>query len=94
MVLNTGLPEFWIRLSHSLVHASNAAVPRNLFGHEFGVTEDKAREKLGVICDGRHVEKVFPGKYAILRWCERDEPGGRRIGVIGITLLPHNPFMD
>jgi hypothetical protein len=41
---------------------------------EFGVTEDEAHEVLGELCDRGHVEKLVPGKYAIVNWPERDEP--------------------
>jgi hypothetical protein len=41
----------------------------------FHVTEDEAHEVLGEICDAGHIEKVYPGTYAITEWRERDEPG-------------------
>jgi predicted transcriptional regulator of viral defense system len=41
---------------------------------EFGVTEDEAHEVLGDLCDRGLIEKLVPGKYAIVNWPERDEP--------------------
>jgi hypothetical protein len=40
---------------------------------KFGVSEDEAHEMLRVLCDGRHVEKLVPGTYAITKWRERDD---------------------
>jgi hypothetical protein len=42
---------------------------------EFGVTEDEAYEVLSEICDGGHIEKVYPGTYAITKWRERGDLG-------------------
>jgi predicted transcriptional regulator of viral defense system len=41
---------------------------------EFNVSEAEAHEVLSVICDRGHIEKLVPGKYAIVNWRERDEP--------------------
>jgi hypothetical protein len=40
---------------------------------EFRVSEDEAHDVLGELCDGHHVEKLVPGKYAIVKWPERDD---------------------
>ena len=48
---------------------------------EFGVSEDEAHDMLSELCDGHHVEKVVPGKHAIVKWTEpdeEDEPEARR----------------
>jgi hypothetical protein len=42
---------------------------------EFGVSEDAAYSVLDQLCDRRLIEKVYPGKYIISNWRERDEPG-------------------
>jgi hypothetical protein len=47
---------------------------------EFGVSEDEAHDVLGELCDGHHVEKLVPGKYAIVKWRERDDPSGEEVG--------------
>jgi hypothetical protein len=46
---------------------------------EFGVSEDEAHEMLGELCDGHHVEKLVPGKYAIVKWPERDDAGEQEL---------------
>jgi predicted transcriptional regulator of viral defense system len=40
---------------------------------EFGVTEDEAHEVLGELCERGHVERIYPGTYAVVNWPERDE---------------------
>jgi hypothetical protein len=40
---------------------------------EFKVSEDTAYAMLSEICDGGHIEKVYPATYAITKWRERDE---------------------
>jgi hypothetical protein len=40
---------------------------------KFGVTEDEAHEVLGELCDRGHVERLVPGKLAIMKWRERDD---------------------
>jgi hypothetical protein len=40
---------------------------------EFCVTEDEAYEVLNEICDGGHIERVYPGTYAITKWRDRDD---------------------
>jgi hypothetical protein len=42
---------------------------------EFRVSEDEAHAALSDVCDRGHVEKLVPGKFAIVRWRERDDPG-------------------
>jgi hypothetical protein len=42
-------------------------------GEAFGVSEDEAYDVLSELCDRGHVEEVFPGKYAIVKWRERDD---------------------
>jgi hypothetical protein len=42
---------------------------------KFGVTENEAHDVLREICDGGHIEQVYPGTYAITEWRERDESG-------------------
>ena len=61
----------WNNCDHDGLWNGDAATP----AAEFDVTEDEAHEMIGVLCDGRHVEKVFHGKYAIVKWRERDDPG-------------------
>lgn len=41
---------------------------------EFGVSEDAAYSVLDELCDRRLIEKLYPGKYIIAKWRERDEP--------------------
>ena len=41
---------------------------------EFRVSEDAAYSVLDELCDRRLIEKLYPGKYIIARWRERDEP--------------------
>jgi hypothetical protein len=41
---------------------------------EFGVSEGAAYSVLDELCDRRLIEKVYPGKYLLTRWRERDEP--------------------
>jgi len=41
---------------------------------EFGVSEDAAYSVLDELCDRRLIEKVYPGKYILTRWRERDHP--------------------
>jgi len=40
---------------------------------KFRVSEDEMHEVLGELCDGRHVEKLVPGKYMIVKWREPDD---------------------
>jgi hypothetical protein len=42
---------------------------------EFGVSEDAAHEALGELCDRGLIEKLVPGKYAVVKWHEGDDPG-------------------
>jgi hypothetical protein len=42
---------------------------------EFNVGEGEAQDMLGELCDRGHVEKLVPGKYAIVKWRERDDLG-------------------
>jgi hypothetical protein len=46
---------------------------------EFRVTEDEAHAALSELCDRGHVEKLYPGKFAIVKWPERDEPGEEEV---------------
>jgi len=39
----------------------------------FRVSEGGAHEVLGELCDRGHVEQVYPGTYAVVKWRERDE---------------------
>jgi len=41
---------------------------------EFSVNEIEAHEVLTELCDGVHIEEVYPGTFAITAWRERDEP--------------------
>jgi transcription initiation factor IIE alpha subunit len=41
----------------------------------FGVTENEAREMLSALSDQGLIEELYPGKYAIVKWRERDDPG-------------------
>jgi hypothetical protein len=41
---------------------------------KFNVSEDEARDALSELCDRGHVERLVPGKYAIAKWRERDDP--------------------
>jgi predicted transcriptional regulator of viral defense system len=40
---------------------------------EFGVSEDEAHETLSDLADRGLIEKLFPGKFAIVNWPERDD---------------------
>jgi hypothetical protein len=40
---------------------------------QFNVTEDEAHSALSELCDGNVIEKLYPGKFAIVKWRERDE---------------------
>ena len=42
---------------------------------EFNVSEDEAHTMLGDLSDRGLIEKLYPGKYAIVRWREPDDPG-------------------
>ncbi len=42
----------------------------------FGATEDEAHEALGELCDRGLIEKLIPGKFAIVRWREKDDDPG------------------
>jgi hypothetical protein len=42
---------------------------------EFRVSEDESHAALSELCDRGHVEKLYPGKFAIVKWRERDDPG-------------------
>ena len=44
---------------------------------EFGATEEQAHGALGELCDRGLVEKLYPGKFAIVRWRERDDSAGK-----------------
>ena len=37
------------------------------------MTEDAAYAELGELCDRNLIEKLYPGKFAIVKWRERDE---------------------
>jgi hypothetical protein len=39
---------------------------------EFGVTQDAAHATLSDLCDRNLIEKLYQGKYAIIKWQERD----------------------
>ena len=43
---------------------------------EFKVSEDTAYAMLSEICDGGHIERAYPGTYAIVRWPENDDRNG------------------
>jgi hypothetical protein len=42
---------------------------------EFDVPEDEARDLLSELSDRRLIEQLYLGKYAIVKWRERGEPG-------------------
>jgi hypothetical protein len=42
---------------------------------EFNVSENEAHDILVELCARGHVEKLYPGKYAVVRWREPDDPG-------------------
>ena len=44
---------------------------------QFNVTEDAAYAELGELCDRNLIEKLYPGKFAIVRWRERDDSAGK-----------------
>jgi hypothetical protein len=46
---------------------------------EFYVSEDEAHDVLGDLADRGLIEKLVPGKYAIVRWRERDDPSGEEL---------------
>ena len=39
---------------------------------EFKVTEDETHDALGELCDRGLMEELYAGKYAIVKWRERD----------------------
>ena len=39
----------------------------------FRVSEDEAHSAIGDLADRGLIEKLFPGKYAIVRWPERED---------------------
>jgi hypothetical protein len=41
---------------------------------EFGVLEDEADEMLSDLADRGLIERLVPGKFALVRWRERDDP--------------------
>jgi hypothetical protein len=41
---------------------------------EFHVSEDEAHTMLGDLSDRLLIEKVYEGRYAIVKWRERDDP--------------------
>jgi hypothetical protein len=41
----------------------------------FAVTEDAAYDTLNELFDRGLIEKLIPGKFAIVNWRERDDPG-------------------
>jgi predicted transcriptional regulator of viral defense system len=51
-----------------LVYASTVAA-------EFNVSEDECHATLSELCDRGFIEKLVPGKFAIVNWPERDDPG-------------------
>jgi hypothetical protein len=46
---------------------------------EFGLTEDEAYSALSELCDRGLIEKVYEGRYAIVKWRERDDPGAEEL---------------
>jgi hypothetical protein len=40
----------------------------------FAVTEEKAHEALSELCDRGLIEKLVPGKFALVEWQEKDNP--------------------
>jgi len=40
---------------------------------DFRVSEDEAHAILSDLCDRHLIEKIFPGRYAIVKWRERNE---------------------
>jgi hypothetical protein len=42
---------------------------------KFNVSADEAYETLGALCDRGLIEKLVPGKYAVVKWHEGDDPG-------------------
>jgi predicted transcriptional regulator of viral defense system len=46
---------------------------------EFNVSEDEAHDILGELCTRGHVEKLYPGRYAIVRWREPDDPAEQEL---------------
>jgi hypothetical protein len=42
---------------------------------EFAVSEDEAHSMLADLCNRRLIENFYPGKFAIMKWSERDVIG-------------------
>jgi hypothetical protein len=47
---------------------------------EFRVSEDEAHCALGDLADQGLIETLYPGKFAIVKWRERDDPSGEEVG--------------
>jgi hypothetical protein len=41
---------------------------------DFGATEDVADDALGELCDRGMIEQLYRGKFAIVKWLEKDDP--------------------
>jgi len=70
---------------HSRFHLATRR-PDGLWGgndatlaEEFNVSEDEAHDILGDLCARSYVEKLYPGKYAVVRWRERDNPADQEL---------------
>ena len=46
---------------------------------EFNVSEDEAHAMLTDLCDRGLIERVCEGKYAVVRWPERDDPAEQEL---------------
>ena len=44
--------------------------------HDFGVPEETAYQAVAELCDCRFIEMVGERCYAIVDWCEKEEPSG------------------
>jgi hypothetical protein len=44
----------------------------NTLAEEFHVLEDETHDALGELCDRGLMEELYAGKYAIVKWRERD----------------------
>jgi hypothetical protein len=63
-------------------HIWNAADEEGLWtgnaetlAREFGVTQDEAYSMLAQLCQRHLIERLFQGKFAIVNWPERVDPG-------------------
>jgi hypothetical protein len=59
----------WNSADHDGIWDGDAAT----LSEEFSVTEDEAHSALSELCDRHLIECLYPGKYAISKWRDRDD---------------------